>query len=103
MEKARQDFLKAVKTARDQLAFIIELVQNRYGSKQLPPILKSGIEELYIVVIHSIGYQVRASVVYHIGGNIFAVSEVGLEYLPDCIEQLNNALGMCELMLRLKV
>src|SRR4051812_33114077 len=101
MGKAQQDFLKAVKTARDQLTFIIELVQNRYGSKQLPPILKSGIKELYTVVVHIVSYQVRASIVYHISSDIFAMSEVGLEYLPDCIKQLNNALGMCELMLRL--
>ncbi|RUP52194.1 LOW QUALITY PROTEIN: hypothetical protein BC936DRAFT_137949 [Jimgerdemannia flammicorona] len=101
-EKVSTDFVKVVKTARDQLSQIIRIVQNEYGSDRLSESLGRGIKALFIVALHVVGFRVQVHVVYRIGGNAFAVSELGCSRFPHSLESIHEALDMCHLILRTK-
>ncbi|KAG9285205.1 hypothetical protein G9A89_004420 [Geosiphon pyriformis] len=102
MEKARTDFVKAVKTARDQLIQAIKIVKNKYNSEQLPSNFVEGIKALFAVAINIVGYEVQAHTVYYLGGNVFATSEIGRARLPKSLDRMHDALDMIRLVLRVK-
>ncbi|RUP06368.1 hypothetical protein BC936DRAFT_140351 [Jimgerdemannia flammicorona] len=100
MEKVRADIVKVIKTARDQLLEIIRKVRIMYGADHLPQDIEHGIKALFIVALHVVGLNVRAYVVYWLGGNVFAVAELGSARLPHSLESIHNALKFCRLVLR---
>jgi len=102
MDKARSEFVKATKGGRDQLAQVIRIVMREYGSEALPDNFIVAIKALYIIVMQVIGFHLDVYVVYFVGGNIFAVSEVGSARIPHSLEAIHEALGMCGLLLRAK-
>ncbi|RUS32286.1 hypothetical protein BC938DRAFT_475803 [Jimgerdemannia flammicorona] len=102
-DKALSDCVRAIKTARDQLAHIIRMVQKEYGCDALPDLLVRGLKAIFIVAEHVVGFHVKAHVVYFLGGNVFAVSDLGSERLPHSVETIHGALHMCQLMIRVKV
>ncbi|RUP49245.1 hypothetical protein BC936DRAFT_142978, partial [Jimgerdemannia flammicorona] len=102
-DKALSDCVRAIKTARDQLAHIIRMVQKEYGCDALPDLLVRGLKAIFIVAEHVVGFHVKAHVVYFLGGNVFAVSDLGSERLPHSVESIHGALHMCQLMIRVKV
>ncbi|RUS29944.1 hypothetical protein BC938DRAFT_480029 [Jimgerdemannia flammicorona] len=101
MEKVRADIVKVIKTARDQLLEIIRKVRIMYGADHLPQDIEHGIKALFIVALHVVGLNVRAYVVYWLGGNVFAVAELGSARLPHSLESIHNALKFCRLVLRM--
>jgi len=56
-DKARLDFVKAFKTARDQLAHIVRVLQNECNSDSLPYQIVCGLKALFAIVVHVIGFQ----------------------------------------------
>jgi len=102
MEKAQTDFVKAVKTARDQLIQAIKIIKNKCNSEQLPSTFVDGIKALFAVAVNVVGYQVQAHIVYFLGGNVFATSEIGYARLPKSLDRMHDALDMIHLVLRVK-
>ncbi|KAG9285311.1 hypothetical protein G9A89_010786 [Geosiphon pyriformis] len=102
MEKARTDFVKTVKTARDQLIQATKIVKNKYNSEQLPSTFAYGIKALFAVAVNIIGYEIQAHTVYFLGGNVFVTSEIGRARLPKSLDRMHDALDMIRLVLRVK-
>ncbi|CAG8619025.1 11067_t:CDS:2 [Paraglomus brasilianum] len=101
--KPQGDFIKAAKTARDQLLQVIKIIKNKLNSERLPNIFMEGIKSLFAVAVHIVGYQVKAHVVYFLGGNVFAISEIGCARIPISLDRMHDALDMFRLVLRIKI
>ncbi|CAG8624477.1 10206_t:CDS:10, partial [Paraglomus occultum] len=101
-DKPQRDFIKATKAARDQLLQVIKIIKNKLNSEQLPNIFMEGIKSLFAVAVHIVGYQVKAHVVYFLGGNVFAISEIGCARIPISLDRMHDALDMFRLVLRIK-
>jgi len=96
-------FRKVVKTARDQLSQIIDIIEHECDSSQLPENLVRGLKSLFVVGLHIVSFEIQAHVVYLVEGNIYAVAEIGRVQLPYSMDSLDHVLDMCYLFLRIKV
>jgi len=89
--------------ARDQLIQIIKIVENRCGPNRLSSDFVEGIKSLFTVAINISGYQLFAHVVYFLGEDTFAISEIGCAQLPKSLSRMHDALDAIRLVLRVKV
>ncbi|CAG8639822.1 9151_t:CDS:10, partial [Paraglomus brasilianum] len=101
-DKVRMQFRKVVKTARDQLSQIIDIIEHECDSSQLPENLVRGLKSLFVVGLHIVSFEIQAHVVYLVEGNIYAVAEIGRVQLPYSMDSLDRVLDMCYLFLRIK-